>query len=128
MKTKLLTAEHPTRNPQSDLPFPGPSRTTLAHLAQLRFPGRILAAALLAVTASGCQSLSYTAPTGERFSRLSFGAKLTIASLSVTTTTNGVRGVELRGYENDSAQALGLLTEAAVRGALAAVAPRPVTP
>ena len=33
--------------------------------------------------------------------------------------TNGVRRVDLHGYQNDSSQALGAVTEAAVRAALA---------
>src|SRR6266496_980162 len=68
----------------------------------------------------GCQVLAYTSPTGERFTRSSLGANTTIASLRVEADTNGVRRVELRGYQNDSTQALGIITEAAVRGALTA--------
>jgi len=68
----------------------------------------------------GCQVLAYTSPTGERFTRSSLGANTTIASLRVEADTNGVRRVELRGYQNDSTQALGIITEAAVRGAIQA--------
>ena len=66
----------------------------------------------------GCQSLTYTGPSGERFTRRSFGAKTAISSLTVEATTNGLRRVELRGYTNDSTQALGAVTEAAVRAAI----------
>ena len=62
--------------------------------------------------------LTYSGPSGERFSRSSLGATTALSSLSVEADTNGVRRVELRGYTNDSAQALGAVTEAAVRAAL----------
>jgi hypothetical protein len=67
---------------------------------------------------TGCTSLTYTSPQGERFSRSSLGATTAISSLVVEADTNGVRHVELRGYTNDSTQALGAVTEAAVRAAL----------
>ncbi len=73
----------------------------------------------LALALSGCSRLSYTGPAGERFSRFSFGAKTAIASLKVEAGTNGVRRVELQGYQNDANQALGTVTEAAVRAAVA---------
>jgi hypothetical protein len=50
-------------------------------------------------------------------------AKPTISSLSVESTTNGIRRVELRGYQNDSVQALGTVTEAAVKAAVQSVKP-----
>jgi hypothetical protein len=78
--------------------------------------GLSLLAMLLGIT--GCTVLSYTSATGERFSRASFGANTSISSLSVATGTNGLRQIELRGYQNDSTQALGTVTEAAVRAAL----------
>ena len=67
---------------------------------------------------TGCQVLTYTSPTGERFTRSSLGATTSIASLSVESTTNGVRRVELRGYTNDSAQTLGIITRAAISAAI----------
>ena len=67
---------------------------------------------------TGCQILTYTAPTGERFTRSSLGATTSIHSLVLEATTNGLRRVELRGYENDSTKALGVVTESAVRGAI----------
>ena len=73
---------------------------------------------LAATLFSGCQVLTYASPTGERFSRVSVGANTSISALTVETTTNGLRRIELHGYQNDSAQALGAVTEAAVRAAI----------
>ena len=73
---------------------------------------------LVTALACGCQVLIYDGPNGERFSRSSLGANTSISSLSVEAGTNGLRRVELRGYQNDSTQALGAVTEAAVRAAL----------
>jgi hypothetical protein len=73
------------------------------------------AAALLL---TGCQILTYSTPTGERFMRGSLGATTAISALTVETDTNGVRRVDLHGYQNDSAQALGTVTEAAVKAAI----------
>jgi hypothetical protein len=78
----------------------------------------ILLLPVLAFLATGCQVLTYTSPNGERFSRGVLGTATAISSLSVDTDTNGLRRVELRGYQNDSAQALGVVTEAAVKAAL----------
>jgi hypothetical protein len=80
-------------------------------------------ASLLLLAGAGCQRLSYTGPNGERFSRTSLGANTSLQSLAVETGTNGVRRVELHGYTNDSTQAIGTVTEAAVRAALQAVKP-----
>jgi hypothetical protein len=76
----------------------------------------LVTAASVALT--GCQFLSYRSPTGETFTRTSLGANISVSSLSVESDTNGVRRVDLRGYQNDSTQALGTVTEAAVRAAL----------
>jgi hypothetical protein len=84
----------------------------LTHLTYLTF-----SAAVLLATA-GCTVLTYTAPTGERFTRGSLGANTSISSLAIEATTNGVRRVELRGYQNDSSQALSAVTEAAVKAAI----------
>ncbi len=65
--------------------------------------------------------VSYTSPTGERFMRSSLGANTSIASLAVEADTNGVRRVEMRGYQNDASQALGTVTEAAVKAAVQAI-------
>ena len=73
---------------------------------------------LAATLGSGCQLLSYAGPSGERLSRLSLGSNTSISSLSVETGSNGLQRVELRGYQNDSTQALGTVTEAAVRSAI----------
>lgn len=73
---------------------------------------------LVAGVACGCTVLSYTGPNGERFSRTSFGTTTAIAALTVESGTNGLRRVELQGYQNESAQALSAITEAAIRAAL----------
>jgi hypothetical protein len=75
--------------------------------------------ALLSVCA-GCQVLTYKSATGERFTRSSLGSNLAISSLSVTADTNGMRSVNLQGYQNDSTQALGAVSDAAVKAAIAA--------
>jgi hypothetical protein len=77
----------------------------------------------LAILATGCQVLTYTSPTGERFTRSSLGANTSIHSLSVESTTNGVRKVHLNGYQQDQTQALGAVTDAAVRAAIQAAKP-----
>ena len=82
----------------------------------------ILLVIILAIFGSGCQVLTYSSPTGERFSRSSLGANTTIQSLAIETSTNGImRRVELRGYANDGSQAMGAVTEAAVRAAIQGV-------
>jgi hypothetical protein len=70
------------------------------------------------LAALGCQELTYTGPHGERFTRRCFGTVTVVGSLAVEADTNGLRRVELRNYHNDANQALGTVTEAAVRGAL----------
>src|SRR5438132_14388151 len=72
----------------------------------------------LTLATSGCQVLTYTTPAGDRFTRSSLGANTSIQSLAFEAATNGLRRVELRGYENNSSQALGAVTEAAVRAAI----------
>lgn len=91
-------------------PFPRPTKVRILTVLVL--------GAALALLGTGCQVLTYSGPNGERFSRSSLGAKTALASLVVEAGTNGVRRVELRGYTNDPAQALGIVTEAAVRAAL----------
>jgi hypothetical protein len=78
--------------------------------------------ALLTVC-SACQVLTYHSPTGERFTRSSLGANTAISSLTVEASTNGFRRVKLQGYTNDSTQALGIVTEAAVKAAMQSVKP-----
>jgi hypothetical protein len=73
---------------------------------------------LVTVLATGCTVLTYTSPSGERFTRGSLGANTSISSLAIEAGTNGVRRVELRGYQNDSSQALSAVTEAAVKAAI----------
>jgi hypothetical protein len=72
----------------------------------------------LTLFATGCTMLTYTSPTGERFTRGSLGANTSISELAIEAGTNGVRRVELRGYQNDSSQALSAVTEAAVKAAI----------
>ena len=79
------------------------------------------AALLLMFLASACQVLTYNSPNGERFTRSSLGSTTSISSLTVESDTNGLRRVELRGYQNDSTQALSTVTEAAVRAAMQGV-------
>ena len=67
---------------------------------------------------TGCQVLTYSSPTGEHFTRSSLGSTTSLTSLSLVTDTNGLRRVELRGYKNDSSQALGVVTDAAVSAAI----------
>lgn len=83
-----------------------------------RLAAALCLGAAVVLIGTGCQVLTYSGPNGERFSRSSLGAKTAIGSLTVEAGTNGVRRVELRGYTNDSTQALGVVTEAAVRAAL----------
>ena len=104
-RNKKVKTSHAMRKP-----FPH-----LTHLTHLTFAST---AALLTFLFAGCTMLSYTGPNGERFSRSSLGSTTALSSLVVEADTNGVRHVELRGYTNDSAQALGAVTEAAVRAAL----------
>jgi hypothetical protein len=81
-----------------------------------RIPALTLGLGLLATT--GCQVFSYSSPTGERFTRSSLGANTSIQSLAIEAGTNGVRRVELRGYDNETSQSLGAVTEAAVKAAI----------
>jgi len=74
---------------------------------------------LLALTLlTGCSTLTYRSPFGETFTRSSLGANASIQSLAIEASTNGLRRVELRGYQSDASQALGAITEAAVRAAI----------
>jgi hypothetical protein len=82
----------------------------ITHLTHLSF--------LTLLAATGCTVLTYTSPTGEHFTRGSLGANASISSLAIEAGTNGVRRVELRGYQNDSSQALSAVTEAAVKAAI----------
>jgi hypothetical protein len=75
-------------------------------------------AAVVAVLLCGCTVLSYTSPTGERFTRGSFGANTSIQSVALEAGTNGARRIELRGYQTDQTQALGAITEAAIKAAV----------
>ena len=108
-------------NPHSDtpthrLPVSSPARP-------VRLGPLLTIATLLTIPTTGCQVLTYQAPTGERFTRSSLGAKTSITSLALEATTNGLRRVELRGYQHDSSQALGAVTDAAVKAAIQAAKP-----
>ena len=74
--------------------------------------------AVLPIVCAACQVLTYTGPNGERFTRSALATTTSISSLSVETDTNGIRRVQMEGYQNDATQALGIVTEAAVRAAL----------
>jgi hypothetical protein len=91
------------------------------HNSQPKVRLLLLVPALVLFT--GCQVLTYSSPQGEHFTRSSLGTKTSIQSLRVDSDTNGVRSVKLEGYQNDSTQALGAVTEAAVRAALQGVKP-----
>jgi hypothetical protein len=84
---------------------------------------RLAFISLVPLCLCGCQVLTYTSLTGERFTRSSLGANTSIHSLSVESTTNGVRKVHLNGYQQDQTQALGAVTDAAVRAAIQAAKP-----
>jgi hypothetical protein len=77
-----------------------------------------LACLSLLLPASGCAVMRYHGPEGESFSRVALGTRTGLSSLLVQTGTNGIRTVELRGYNTDSLSALGAVTEAAVRAAV----------
>src|SRR5262249_15958845 len=98
-----------------------PSFPSFPFVQSSRFNGStvqcFLSSLALALT-PGCQLLSYTSPPGDHFTRSSIGANTSIQSLALEAGTNGVRRLELRGYNNDNSQALGAVTEAAVRAAL----------
>ena len=79
---------------------------------------KLASLAILASLATGCTIVSYTTPAGERFTRGSLGANTPIASLTFEAGTNGVRRVDLRGYQTDTAQTIAAATDAAVRAAL----------
>jgi hypothetical protein len=70
---------------------------------------------------AGCSMVTYTSPSGERFMRSSIGANTSVSSLAVESDTNGVRRVQMQGYQNDASQALSAVTEAAVKAALQGV-------
>jgi hypothetical protein len=83
-----------------------------------RRPLFAVGSSILLLLSAGCQVLTYSSPTGERFTRSSLGANTSIQSLSLDSATNGLRHLELNGYQNDSTQALGTVTEAAVKAAI----------
>ena len=89
----------------------------ITHLTDSTHLTRLTLSAVL-FTTGGCTVLSYTSPSGERFTRGSLGANTSISTLAIEAGTNGVRRVELRGYQNDSTQALSAVTEAAVKAAI----------
>ena len=90
----------------------------ITHVTQVTVVTHVTLAALIASLSTGCTVLSYTAPTGEHFTRGSLGANTSISSLAIEAGTNGVRRVELRGYQQDGSQALSAVTEAAVKAAI----------
>ncbi len=119
------------KSPLSPLPpvpsasRPRPSLTSLASVKiGTRRPSLLsLLAPVSLLLFTGCQVLTYRSATGERFTRSSLGANTSVSSLTVEADTNGVRRVQMRGYQNDTSQALGTVTEAAVRAAIQGVKP-----
>ena len=91
-----------------------------AHLTQLT---QLTLLTYVTLLATGCQVLTYTSPTGEQFSRAALGTTTAVSSLTVETGTNGLRRVELHGYQNDAAQALSAVTAAAVSAAVQSAKP-----
>lgn len=83
----------------------------------------IISAAALIVLLSGCTVTKYVSPTGESFTRSSFGTKLQVSELTVTGDTNGIRSIILKGYANDQVQAIGVAVEAAVSAAVKSAKP-----
>ena len=90
----------------------------IAQVTHVTFVTHVTLAALVVSLATGCTVLTYTSPTGEHFTRGSLGANTSISELAIEAGTNGVRRVELRGYQQDSSQALSAVTEAAVKAAI----------
>lgn len=82
-----------------------------------------LAVACLSVLVSGCNVTRYASPTGEKFSRWAIGARTSVSSLRVETGTNGLRQLDLKGYQNDTAATAAAVTESAVRAAVQSVNP-----
>ena len=105
-------------NHQSPITNQKHMKKIIAHVTHVTFVTHVTLAALVAALATGCTVLSYTSPTGEHFTRGSLGANTSISSLAIEAGTNGVRRVELRGYQQDSSQALSAVTEAAVKAAI----------
>lgn len=101
---RTVSYQSPTKNTNM--------KKLISHVTQVTF------VTLVTVFATGCTMLTYTGPNGEHFTRGSLGANTSISSLAVEAGTNGVRRVELRGYQNDSSQALSAVTEAAVKAAI----------
>ena len=56
-----------------------------------------------------------------RFCGCRFPLALVTGTLRVEADTNGLRRVELKGYQNDSTQALGIVTDAAVKAAIQSI-------
>ena len=122
-RRRLWDELHPGPPPPISHPIPKLTLPPIPSPRALLSAGRRLRAAVLVLPVlltQGCTMVSYTSPSGERFSRSSFGATTAIAALTVESGTNGVRRVEMHAYTNDANQALGTVTEAAVRAALGA--------
>jgi hypothetical protein len=85
--------------------------------------GCVVSSLALAAVTTGCQVLTYSSPNGERFTRSTIGNKTSIAHLSVTSSTNGMHKVDLKGYQDDSTEALGVITDAAIKAAISAAKP-----
>lgn len=99
-----------------------PKSSSFAARAARKFA---LAASFFGMAAAlcGCQVLSYRGPQGERLIRACLGGNTSLSSLAVERGADGIQRVELRGYRSDTAQAMGTVTEAAVRAAISSAKP-----
>jgi hypothetical protein len=74
--------------------------------------------ALALLACAGCTSIQYgDVRYTSMFNRKSF------SELDITVKSDGSKTLKLRGYRNDQVEALGIITEAAVRGAMKGVTP-----
>lgn len=77
------------------------------------------------VLTTGCHTLTYTSPTGERFTRTAFGNNTTIGELIIRPRTNGPPELILKNYANDQVEFAERITRAAVEAALKSAVPTP---
>src|SRR6266404_4776040 len=67
-------------------------KTPFSPLPPVHTPVRLgLRGSMFALLLCGCQVLTYSSPTGERFTRSSLGSTTSLSSLSVVADTNGLR-------------------------------------
>lgn len=89
-----------------------------------KFPIAVVALALLS---SGCTTATYSRreSNGENvtFKITSFATKKSFGDLSLIVSTNQTRTMNLKGYNNDQVQAIGIAVDAAVKAAVSSVKP-----